>query len=119
MKGSIYEELDVFKISHCLVVEVYQILENFPKAQQYVLISQLSRSVSSIPANIAEGFGRSTLKDKKRFLIISRASTEETKYHLLLARDLNYISEKQYKYLYEKSTRIIRMLNSLIKSLKK
>ena len=112
-----YEQLDVFTKSHTLTLEVCSLIKNFPTDQQYLLVSQLFRSCSSIPANIAEGFGRYTIKEKVRFLYISRGSAEETKYHLLLAKDLKYITQDQYDTLYVILTEIIKMLNGLIKSI--
>lgn len=117
MKISGYEDLEVFKKAHKLVINIYEMILSFPKEQQYLLSSQLFRSCSSIPANIAECFGRFTTKEKQRFLYISRGSAEETKYHLLLAKDLKFITDIQHTKLSNETTEIIKMLNGLIKKL--
>ena len=62
-----FYDLDAWKQAHILVVEVYRITENFPKEELYGIVSQLRRAVSSITANIAEGFARYHFKDKIRF----------------------------------------------------
>lgn len=113
MSVSNYENLIVFKKAHQLVLTVYKLIKKFPEDQKFLLSKQLFRSASSIPANIAEGFGRSTDKEKRRFLIISRGSAEETKYHLLLARDLDFISKIEYNNVINNITEIIKILNKL------
>lgn len=114
-----YENLDVFIRSHQVVLVIYRLIENFPTTQQYLISAQMLRSASSIPANIAEGFGRYTIKEKIRFLYISRGSSEETKYHLMLAKDLKLISNDKYQELYTELTEIVKMLNGLINKLNK
>lgn len=117
MEKANYEKLDVFKRSHQIVISIYKLIELFTTSQQYLITYQILRSASSVPANIAEGLGRSTSKDKIRFLFISRGSAEETKYHLLLAKDLNLISDDIYQDLYTELTEIVKMLNGLINKL--
>lgn len=119
MEKANYENLDVFIRSHQVVLVIYRLIENFPTTQQYLISAQMLRSASSIPANIAEGFGRYTIKEKIRFLYISRGSSEETKYHLMLAKDLKLISNDKYQELYTELTEIVKMLNGLINKLNK
>jgi four helix bundle protein len=78
-----------------LVVEVYHLIEHFPKSETYRLIDQISRSAVSVPANIAEGSARSTSKDYAHFLSIARGSLVETETYLLLAVRLNYLTDEQ------------------------
>ncbi|HOU76301.1 MAG TPA: four helix bundle protein [Candidatus Dojkabacteria bacterium] len=111
MSISNYENLIVFKKAHEIVLAVYQLIQKFPEDQKYLLSKQLFRSISSVPANIAEGFGRSSNKDKRRFIIISRGSAEESKYHLLLAKDLNFINTSEYEILVSEITEVIKILN--------
>jgi four helix bundle protein len=112
-----YEDLEVWKKSHELVLEVYRQIDKFPKDERFRLSDQLSRAVTSIPTNICEGTGRSTNRDFLHFLHISRGSLQETKYLLLLSKDLNYITEKEYNILIDKCTLIGKLLNSLIKKI--
>ena len=110
-------DLEVWQLAHKLVLDVYKAVENFPKKEEYRLISQLLRAVVSIPTNIAEGKGRNTLKDYIHFLIIARGSLEETKYLLYLSKDLNYINIDFYENLNSQSNLIGKKLNALIGSL--
>ena len=107
----------VFKKSHELVLDIYNVTKTFPPTEQFGLTSQIQRAATSIPCNIAEGKGRGSSKDFKRFLLIARGSLEELKYQILLAKDLQYISEEKYNALLEKAMEIGRMLAGLIKSL--
>ena len=114
-----WKELEVWKESHELVLDIYKITSSFPNEEKYGIISQLRRSSSSIPANIVEGQSRNSTKEYLQFLYNSRGSLEETRYFILLSKDLGYISEKELKELEQKFIRISKMLNGLIKSLKR
>jgi four helix bundle protein len=109
--------LEVWKLSHQLTIEVYKITQVFPKAEQFGLVSQVRRSASSVPTNIIEGQARQYKKEFIQFLYIAKGSLEETNYHLFLSKDLGYISETDYKLLSEMCTRIKMMLYKLIKSM--
>ncbi len=91
---------------------------NFPKTEQYGLISQLRRAVVSIPSNIVEGKARGSNKEYYRFLLIARASLEEAKYHILLAKDLKYIDIIIYNELNNDMDEVGRLLGGLIKSIR-
>jgi four helix bundle protein len=111
------EELDVFKMSHELALRVYSITRSFPKEETYSLTSQLRRAASSVPANLVEGANRSSRVDYRRFVSIAKGSAAETKYHLLLAKDLGYMQEKEYKQIVSDYARVLGMLDKLVKSL--
>ncbi len=110
--------LEVWKVSHELVLLVYDVTRRFPKEETFSLTSQIRRSVASVPANIIEGQGRQYKKEFIQFLYISRGSIEETHYHLFLAKDLGYISEKEFENLATLCVRVKMMLTKLIQSLK-
>lgn len=112
-----FTKLEVWKKSHELTLEIYKTTINFPKEETYRLIDQLCRSASSVPANIAEGKGRYHKKEFKHFLYIARGSLEETKYHLILAKDLGYISIDKFQELYRLAAIVGKLLNGLINSL--
>lgn len=112
-----FEKLEVWKKAHKLTLEIYKLTNSFPEQEKYRLNSQLCRSASSVPANIAEGKGRHHIKEFKQFLYIARGSLEETKYHLILARDLGYVDNIKYKDIKELADEVGRMLNGLINSL--
>ena len=112
-----YRELTVWKKSMDLVEEVYRILKLLPKEEQYALSEQLRRAVISIPSNIAEGSGRSGLKDYIRFLYIARGSKNELEKQLLICVRLNYLKEAEINRSMEICSEVGKMLNSLIKKL--
>lgn len=109
-----YKELKVWEKSHQLVLEVYRITASFPKEEIFGITSQVRRAVASIPANIAEGCGKSTQLDFAKFLNISLGSANETDYFLLLCKDLKYISETEFLELEDTINAIKAMLINLI-----
>ncbi len=118
MKISNFEDLQVWQKAHGLTVRIYKLVSQFPKEVRYTLSQQICRSAASIPANIAEGTGRNSLKEYVYFLYNARGSVEETKYHLILAHELGYLSTNTFTELKGGYNQIGRMLNGLIKSLK-
>ncbi len=82
------------------------------------MTSQIRRACASIPANVAEGCGRSGDAEFVRFLQIAMGSACELEYHLLLAHDLSYISDAHYERLSPDVTEVKRMLTSLLQKLK-
>ncbi|MBU1822329.1 MAG: four helix bundle protein, partial [Bacteroidetes bacterium] len=92
---------------------------HFPKEELYGLISQMRRSASSIPTNIAEGCGRNSNPDFSRFLVIAMGSTSELEYQLILSKDLEYISQASFEKLYSELIEIRKMLNTFIQKLGK
>ena len=112
-----YSELLVWQKSHCLTLKVYSVSSSFPKEEMYGLTSQMRRSSSSIPTNIAEGCGRNSNAEMKRFLIISSGSSSELEYQLLLVKDLKYINDIVYKKLSEAVVEIRKMIQAFIKAI--
>ncbi len=90
-----FQDLIVWQKSHEFVLGVYKLTQGFPKSETYGLVSQFRRSAISVPANIAEGFRRTGKRDKVRFLNIAEASMEESRYYLILARDLRYCDSSE------------------------
>ena len=113
-----FKELKVWEKAHRLTLEVYKATASFPKEELYGLTSQIRRAAASVPANIAEGCGRETKVEFARFLQISMGSASELEYHLLLARDLNFLTETIYGPLESHVTEVKRMLTSLIQRIK-
>ena len=112
-----YENLKVWEKAHALAMEVYRITGTFPRMDGLALTSQLRRSALSIPANIAEGAGSDTPSRFRHFLQIAMGSASETKYHLLVARDLQLISPEKFEELSERISEIRRMLTGLMKQI--
>ena len=113
-----YKKLKVWEDAHQFTIDIYNITKKFPNNEQYGLTSQIRRSSSSISTNIVEGSGQLGNGNLIRFLGIAKGSAFETEYQLLLAKDLNYITNEEYKFLMAKIQSIICMLTGLIKSLK-
>jgi four helix bundle protein len=114
-KAERFEDLEVWKKAHKLVLEIYRITRDFPVEERFGLVSQMRRAAISIAANIAEGFKKRTLKDKSNFYNISQGSLEEVRYYLILSLDLGYLKDnRDLTYLAEE---IGRMLYGLIKSI--
>ncbi|NEU08553.1 four helix bundle protein [Flavihumibacter sp. R14] len=109
-----FQDLGVWQKSHLLTLKIYSLSQSFPKDEQYGLISQIRRSSAAIPTNIAEGCGRNSNPEMKRFLIISSGSSSELEYQLLLAKDLNYISDIVYKELSDLVIEIRKMIHAFI-----
>jgi len=85
-----FEDLIVWQKAHAWVLATYRFSETFPSKETYGLTSQFRRAAVSVPANIAEGFKKAGVADKKRFMNIAQGSLEECRYYLILARDLGY-----------------------------
>jgi len=113
-----FEDLKVWQEAHSLVVYVYKITKKFPSDERFRLVDQICRSVSSIAANIVEGNSRQHKTEYLQFLYMSNGSLEETKYHLLLAKDLGYICTSDYEKLIIQCNVVGSLLGGLIKYLK-
>jgi four helix bundle protein len=112
-----FRTLKVWEKSHQLTLDIYKITQDFPKTEQYGLVSQLRRASSSIASNIAEGCGRGTDPDFRRMLQIANGSTSETDYQITLSRDLGYIDKAKADVLESQIVEIKRMLGGLINKL--
>jgi four helix bundle protein len=111
-----FTSLFAWQEAHKLTLLIYKILNKFPKYEQFGLCDQIRRSVSSISANLAEGFGRRTENDKVHFYYIARGSLTETQNHLLVARDLKYIDNDIFLKISEQTIITSKLINGLIKS---
>ncbi|WP_262487945.1 four helix bundle protein [Flavobacterium frigidarium] len=87
-----FKKLDVWKNPRELILTIYKMTVKFPSSEIYGITTQIKRSSASIAKNIAEGTSRNTNKDKAHFLTISYSSATETLNHLIISKDLNYIS---------------------------
>ena len=102
-----FKNLKVWQKGIKMVVEIYKLTKNFPQEELYGLTSQMRRSSVSIPSNIAEGFRRRTKIEKLRFLNISQGSLEESRYYLILARDLGYADVSDLWILIEETSKLL------------
>jgi len=104
-------QLDVWKKAHQAVLSVYVLTKTFPPDERFGLSIQMRKAASSIPANIAEGYGRRGPKEKARFYTIATGSAEELKYFVILSKDLGYI--KDIEALWRGIEDVCRMLRRL------
>ena len=95
MEVKSFENLEVWQIGRDVVTKVYTLTASLPESEAFGLIPQIKRAALSVPANIAEGFGRYHYMDKARFYLNARGSLYELKSHLLIARDLRYFKRSQ------------------------
>jgi four helix bundle protein len=109
-----FQDLEMWKLAHNWVLQIYKLTESFPKHELFGLTSQLRRAAVSIPANIAEGYRKKGTADKARFYNISQGSLEECRYYLILTRDLQYAETLQLE---SELDRIGRMLSSYISTM--
>ncbi len=111
--------LNAWKEGHKLILEVYTLVEKFPKKEQFGLTSQIERAAVSITSNIAEGFSRFYFKDKIRFYYMARGSVSEVQNLLIIAKDLQFIENKQSDVLIELCNGVQALINGLISSISK
>lgn len=109
-----YRDLDVWQQSRLLAKNIYQLTKKFPKEEQFGLTNQLRRAAISVPSNIAEGCGRNHFKDSVQFFFISRGSLYEIETQLVLATDLEIISETALNQVMDQVTRCKKLLNGFI-----
>ena len=114
-----YRELRVWQLSLDFVIAVYAVTDKLPKSEKFGLISQLQRSASSVPANIAEGYGRMHRGDYLRFLSIARGSLVEAETHLIIAVRTGRLTKEDVKPLWEQSQKVGQHLRKLILALRK
>ncbi len=112
-----YQDLRVWHKSIELVKEIYFLTEKLPSKEKYVLSDQMRRAAISIPSNVAEGNGRSSKVEYKRFVEIARGSQYELQTQLYICVELNYFTESDTEKANELITEVGKMLNNLIKSL--
>lgn len=119
MKIQKFEDLRIWQESHRLTTEIYKLTFKFPKSETFGIVSQIRRCSSSVPANIVEGFYRDTTKELIKFLFNARGSAGEVTYFLMLAKELDYISEIEYSKLRLDYEKLLASISSLINKLRK
>lgn len=119
MKINDFYDLDSWKESHKLVVMIYKLVKKFPKDEKFGVTDQLRRAVSSITANIAEGFGRYHFKDKIHFYYQARGSVKEVENFLLLVKDLGYVLKSELEIPWSLCKKSEMLINGLIRSTEK
>ncbi|MDD2482666.1 MAG: four helix bundle protein [Candidatus Shapirobacteria bacterium] len=114
MKIEKFEDLVCWKKSQSFIIEIYKV---FSSCKDYSFKDQIVRAAVSISNNIAEGFERLSNKDFRKFLYISKGSCGEVRSMLYLSKELKYVTEEEFNFLYNQSIEISKILSGLIKSL--
>ena len=113
-----YRRLEVWQRGHQLALAVYSVTRRFPREEQFGLTSQMRRAAASIPANLAEGSGRDSDNELKRFIHIAHGSASELEYFLLLASELRLLSTESSATLMDETSQLKRMLGAFARKLK-
>lgn len=113
-----FTDLFVWQEGHTLVVSIYKVTKSFPREELYSLVDQIRRAASSVTANIAEGFGRRSYKEKVQFYYQAQGSLLEVKNFLLIAKDVGYLSEEQLRVLMQNADQTHKLLQGFIQKTK-
>jgi four helix bundle protein len=113
-----FSDLVVWQEAHKLALFVYRVTAPFPARERFGIVGQVRRSAASVCANIAEGIGRRTTKELLRSLQIARGELEETRYFLILGRDLGHLQAAEFAKAEAQCDVVARLINALSTSLK-
>ncbi|MEP1151270.1 MAG: four helix bundle protein [Balneola sp.] len=111
-----FRDLKVWEKSHKVALKVYMLTKDFPKEETYGLVSQMRRSASSIPTNIAEGCGRGSDSQFAYFLNIALGSASELEYQIILSKDLRFINDENCQAILDDLIEVKKMLSKLYKA---
>ncbi|MBI5758736.1 MAG: four helix bundle protein [Planctomycetales bacterium] len=114
-----YRDLEVWQLGLALAKDCYLRTRGFPKEEMFGMTSQIRRAAASIPANIAEGYGRDSTGEYVQFLRIAQGSLKELETHWILAGEVGLARTEDIEPLLQKCDRLGRMLRSLIRSLQR
>ena len=106
-------DLNTWKKGHELVLMIYKHTEGFPTKEKFSLVDQMRRAAVSITSNIAEGFGRNTIKDKVQFYSVAQGSLGELQNQLLIAKDVNYLKDSDFQGIAEQIIVVNKLINGL------
>lgn len=113
-----FVEMPVWDKANELSVKIFHLTKDLPRVEDYGLSSQIRRASNSVSANIAEGFGRKTSKDKANFYTMARGSVYETQSHLLYGNKAGYFSPEETNSIIDEYNQVIHDLNKIISSLR-
>jgi four helix bundle protein len=113
-----FDNLEVWKEGHKLVIQIYKATKGFPKEELFGLTNQIRRASVSITSNIAEGFSRGSFKEKVQFYCIALGSLTETQNQLIIARDIGYLLSEDFNKIYSQTILVNKLCNGLIKKSK-
>ncbi len=111
-----FEDLIVWQRAHQFVLGIYKMTAVFPRHETYGLSSQMRRAAVSVPANVAEGFKKRGKRDKVRLMNVAQGSVEESRYYLILTRDLGYADTSTLLKKLEEVSRLLEKYSNAIVS---
>lgn len=115
--GQSYRNLRVWNEAMTLAEQCYRLTRGFPKDELYGMTSQIRRSAASVPANIAEGYGRESRGEYVQFLRVAQGSLKELETHILLSQRVGLASEEAFEPVVNQCETVGKMLRALIRSL--
>ena len=118
MKIKSFTELTVWQRAHELSLEIYKLTSGFPRKEMFGVTSQVRRASASVAANVAQGFGRRTTRELLRSLQIAAGEMEETRYFLILSRDIGYVKGDDFGRISALCDSVGQLINGLARSLK-
>lgn len=113
-----YQQLTVWQKAFALSIKIFKLTSKFPKSELYGLVAQMRKCAVSIPSNIAEGYARGYRQEYLQFLRTAFASGAELETQLLIARELGFLTVKEFDEVNSLLTEVQKMLNKLISRLK-
>lgn len=113
-----FTDLHTWQENHKLALQIYKITQQFPKGETFALVDQMRRAVISITSNIAEGFGRQTIKEKIQFYYQAQGSLTEVKNQLIFSKDIGYMNQEMYVQVINQANIGHQLLQGLIKKTK-
>jgi len=116
-KGSSYQDLEIWQRAVDLASAVYSVTEHFPSSERFGLVAQMRRAAVSVPANIAEGWGRGSRLDYVRFLTIARGSLYDLVPHAIVAERVGFVGDSDGDMLARQTETLSRMLLSYFRSM--
>jgi four helix bundle protein len=115
--ASQFRNVEAWQKGVALAAEIYQVCSTFPRQERFGLVDQMQRAAVSVPSNIAEGRGRSTVRDYRKFVFNARGSAYELETQIEIAKVLGYVDGEMAIRLTEKTNEVQRLINGLIRSL--
>ena len=114
-----HSKLRAFELADALALATYRATSRFPSDEKFGLVSQMRRAAVSIPSNIVEGCARNSEADYLHFLDMAYGSSRELEYQASIARRLGYLGETAYEELRSACIETSKVLNGLIRSLRR
>lgn len=111
-----YRDLQVWQEGRKLSSLIYTLTSTFPPSEQFGITNQMRRAVVSIPSNVAEGFGRSSAKEKNQFYYVAKGSLAELETQAYIASDIGYLSSEQFEEIIQLASLTHRLLQGLTKA---